>query len=548
MVSEKSPCERLTGENMKKILGIAAFIFALGTSVFAQNVQIRKMGSTNSASEILSNGKSKYVSVFAINDFHGSVEEDLSGKNPGAAKLYEVVSELKAVNPESIFVSAGDNYQGSALSNLSGGKVVSDFFNYADLAVSTIGNHEFDWGEEKFAEWEKDGNFNFIACNLVYKKDGKKPEWLKDYELYNIGGHLICVIGTATVDTIYTASKNKIEDFEFLDPAKSVRKVLRKVDALYHPEAVIVLSHIGSHNNRLFKGNPVSADESTELEDLCRIKGIDAVITGHSHEYVNGLVNGVPVVQAINYGRAISQIKLKFNNDGLVSAKGSVIEVYKEKDSITENADVLSLVASYKTKYGAQLGETIAFVEEELSHEENVPNVTPLGYVIASAMKAAFKTDFAVTNGGGLRKSINAGTLTVNDMWELIPFDNTGVIATVSGATLKKIVDHGINTAGFRAGQFAGGTVYYTTQKPEGSRVTKIVLDDGRTVEDSETYTVVVNDFMAEGGDKYDVIATEAKSLENTYIPFRDAVSDVLKSWGTISKTYAQMPKVLVAQ
>ena len=531
---------------MKKILSVLTAALLLTSAVSAQT--IRQMGQTTSASELLENGKSKYVSIFAVNDLHGTVEEDLAGKNPGIAKLYEVLQELEMANPESMFVSAGDNYQGSALSNLSQGKIVSDFFKAANLACSTIGNHEFDWGEERFAEWEKDGNFNFLACNLIDKRTGKLPEWCKEYELYNIGGHLICVIGTATMDTVYTAAKNKVENFDFLDPATCVRKVLRRVDAVYHPEAVVVLSHIGSHDNRLMPNSPVSADHSTELEDLCSIKGVDAVITGHSHEYVNGTVNGVPVVQAINYGRAISQIKLKFNENGLVSASGNVIEVYKNKDVITEVPEMLSLVGSYKQQYGNELGEKVAFVEAELSHEETVPNVTPLGYVIATAMKAAYKADVAITNGGGLRKSIKAGTLTVNDMWELIPFDNTGYLITVKGSDLKKIIDHGINSVGFRAGQFAGCKVYYTTSAPEGSRVKKIVLDDGRVVKDDEVYTVVINDFMAEGGDHYDMIAECAITSENTYIPFRDAVIEQLKKWKTIGKSWSEIPDVLIAE
>ena len=536
---------------MKKIISLVLLTLITVPLCLAKDAAIRKMGRTTSASELLDNGKSKYVSVFAINDFHGSVEEDLTGTNLGIAKLTEVLGELRDANPESMFVSAGDNYQGSALSNLSRGKIVSEFFKYNGLACSTIGNHEFDWGQDTFATWEKDGDFNFIACNLREKSTGKLPSWCREYELYNIGGHLICIIGCATIDTVYTAGKSVTEPYEFLDPAKCVRKVLRKVEAIYHPEAVIVLSHVGSHINRL-TGTPVSSandkDDKYELEDLCRIKGVDAVITGHSHEYVNSVLNGVPVVQAKNYGKAISQIKIKFNEEGIVSVKGNVIDLAKSKSEITENHDMISLIAKYKGEYGAELGEKVCLVEKELSHEETVPNVTPLGYTVASAMKSAFGTDFAVTNGGGLRKSIKAGTLTVNDMWELIPFDNTGVILTVKGADLKKIVDHGINTVGFRAGQFAGGTVYYNSSMPEGYRVTKIVLDDGRTVEDDAIYTCVVNDFMAEGGDKYDVIGETALSITNTYIPFRDAVIEELQKKEILGSEWAEIPEVLIAE
>lgn len=535
---------------MKKIIGVLAGI-VMTAALFAASSPIRKMGKTTSVSETLDNGKSKYVSIFAINDFHGTVEEDLTGKNLGMAKLAQVISELQAANPESIFVSAGDNYQGSSLSNLSQGKIVSDFFKYMNLAASTIGNHEFDWGSERFAEWERDGGFSFLACNLIEKQSGKLPSWCKEYELFNVGGHTICVIGVATIDTIFTTKKDLIEGYDFLDPAKTVRKVLRKVQATYHPEAVVVLSHIGSHINRL-SGTPVSAandpKDKFELEDLCKIKGIDAVITGHSHELVNAKLNGKPVVQAMNYGRAVSQIRIKFNEKGVSKVEGRVIQAHKDRAEITENKDMLALLGKYKSEYGNQLGEKIAFVESELSHEETVPNVTPLGFVVTTAMKAAFNADFAVTNGGGLRKSIKAGTLTVNDMWELIPFDNTGVLVTVKGKDLKRIVDHGINSVGFRAGQFAGGKVYYSTKMPEGSRVTKIVLDDGREVQDDESYKVVVNDFMAMGGDKYDCIPESALEINNTYIPFRDAVIEQLKSWGTIKKEWSGIPNVLIAE
>lgn len=531
---------------MKKQISCIS-IFLVCCALFAAPA-IREMGKITSASEVLSNGKSKYVTIFAINDFHGSVEEDLAGKNPGAAKLGEIIFELKAQHPESIFVSAGDNYQGSALSNLSKGKVVSDFFKAVELATSTVGNHEFDWGEDMFEQWKKDGGFDFIAANIIYKPTGKIPSWCKEYELYRIGGHLIAVIGTATQDTVFTASKKMIENFEFTDPAKAVRKTLRKLQAMYPIEAVVVLSHIGTHANRLAPGNVVSANDDDELENLCKVKGVDAVISGHSHEYVKGKTHGVPVVQAINYGRAVSCVQFKFDENGLRDVAADVIEIYKYKDEITSDNEILQIVASYKSEYGAELGERVAFLEDELSHEETVPNVTPVGYLIATAMKNAYKADMAITNGGGLRKTLRAGALTVNDMWELIPFDNTGVTVKVKGRDLKKIIDHGINSVGFRAGQFAGGAVHYTTRAAPGSRVKRIVLDDGREVADEGEYTIVVNDFMFDGGDLYEMIAPAAIEYENTYIPFREAVIEQLREMGTVSKGWAEIPNVLIVE
>lgn len=106
----------------------------------------------------------KVIDIISFNDFHGAL--DSGGKTPGMAKFVGAVKEYKKANPNTIVVSGGDNYQGTAMSNLTYGKPVSEMFKEIGLVASAIGNHEYDWGTKYMDTWQKDGGFEFLACNI----------------------------------------------------------------------------------------------------------------------------------------------------------------------------------------------------------------------------------------------------------------------------------------------------------------------------------------------------------------------------------------------
>jgi len=111
----------------------------------------------------------KEIVVLSINDFHGSLAP--SGKNVGAAKLVDAMKTEKAKNPEgTIIVAAGDNYQGSAMSNLLYGEPVSAMFKEMGLELSAVGNHEFDWGIDRTTKWVEDAGFIFLSVLMFMIK------------------------------------------------------------------------------------------------------------------------------------------------------------------------------------------------------------------------------------------------------------------------------------------------------------------------------------------------------------------------------------------
>jgi 2',3'-cyclic-nucleotide 2'-phosphodiesterase/3'-nucleotidase len=500
--------------------------------------------------ELLPNGKAKTVDIYSFNDFHGTVSEDLTpppleGKNPGIAKFAQAIRTIKAINPNSVFVSGGDNYQGSALSVMTKGKIISEAFKEIGVSASAIGNHEFDWGDGNFAQWTTDGGFPFLAANLVEKATGKTPAWAKPYTILTVGGHRIALIGLVTAETLTTVKKENVARYDFLDAAATAKKYVLLIQRLEAPEAIIAISHIPAVADKIDPARAIGQTEPNELEKLCLVRGLDAIVTGHSHTSVNGKANGVPVVQAYYNGRSLAKLSFTFKADNSFSLSTSLVELYKNKASITENAAVKDIYTKYMDQYADVLLEKICEVPAEITHEEGV-NVTPMGFWVCEAMRARFGTQVAVMNGGGLRKGFAAGTATVQDFWDLMPFDNTAITFKVSGAVLKKIIDHGIDSPGMGNGQFSGLVVRYDSGRAYENKVISMTLADGSPVKDEGSYTVVTNDFMfLTGGDGYTMMpSTDKGAYTETFIPIRDILIERAKADG---KMIAVTPAVLVA-
>jgi 2',3'-cyclic-nucleotide 2'-phosphodiesterase (5'-nucleotidase family) len=160
-----------------------------------------------------------------------------------------------------------------------------------------------------------------------------------------------------------------------------------------------------------------------------------------------------------------------------------------------------------------------------------------MGYWVCEAMRSRFDAQVAVMNGGGLRKGFPAGQATVQDFWDLMPFDNTAIVFKVSGKVLRKIIDHGIDSAAFGNGQFSGLVVRYDPGRAFENKILSMTLADGSPVGDGGEYSVVTNDFMfLNGGDGYTMMPSADKaSYVETFVPIRDVLIDRAKRDGRMS-------------
>lgn len=476
---------------------------------------------------------SETIEIFTFNDFHGALSEDVrEGRSAGMAKMITAARQLREEHPNILFLSGGDNYQGSVTSNLLYGAPVSQMMKEMGVLASSVGNHEFDWGHEWIAKWAEEGDLTFLASNIYDDATGEPVEWAKPYMITEVAGVKIGLIGLAHEDTATLTKAEYVKGFSFKDAVESAQiwvDFLRAGKAEEGtPDVIIALTHIDSAQNRDTKaitGGVVRLAEEVE--------GLDAIISGHSHQEVAGYVNGVAIVQAHSAGRMLGRLTLKLENGKVTEVVPSMDYLGVRKIDITADEDAVALFEAAEAETLPIKSVVIGEAEGTFAHGREIPNVSPLGRWVTEVMRKRTGVQVAIQNGGGLRTVIEEGTITMGDLYAVMPFDNQLVTMELPGADLWKAIDHGILNPDIGDGQFSGLVVVYDESKEFHHRVVSITLEDGTPLDLEAYYTVVVNDFMATGGDKYNF--SNARNVVDTFIPVRDVLVDYIKEVGTIT-------------
>lgn len=475
----------------------------------------------------------KVIDILSINDFHGSLKQN--GKNAGIANLVGEIKKAKEANPNTVFVSAGDLYQGSAESNLLNGKPVVEGLKEAGLVVSAIGNHEYDWGSDKIAGWAKDGGFDWIAANLYDKTTNKIVDYAKPYKIVEVDGVKIGFIGLMTQELPTLAKAEYVANLDIKDPVEILPSVIEEVKA-QGAQVVIALAHIGGYQDSK------TGEITGEITELAKVSGLDAIIAGHSHAEVVGSLNNIPIVEAYYNGRDIGKIKIvidnKTNKAALVTS--SLDKLYNRTETLKEDATVKAMFEKYTADLNPILSEKIGVVKVDMIKDNTTPNL--LGEWAADLMRKIAGTQIGIQNGGGLRVSIEKGDLTIGKMYEFMPFDNVLVTVDLTGAQLKEAIENGLGNEKISFGQVAGVYVKYDLSKPFGQRVIEMALENGEKIDPNDPnklYSVVTNDFMITGGDGYTVFAN-GKNIKYLGIPIRDGMVDYIKKTGVVEPEYKE--------
>lgn len=531
----------------KKIaIGVVAILLVVLLVFFINNSKTNKeasdLGENKDVNKPVEGNKNdKEIVIISINDFHGNLAEDAreGGKNLGMSKLVAAVNNYKKSNANTVVVSAGDNYQGSAMSNLTYGAPVSEMFKQLDLFVSAVGNHEFDWGINRTEQWAKDGDFTFLAANIVDKTTQEPVKWAKPYEVKEINGVKIGFVGLTTIETAYKTVKERIKNYEFLpvkETAEKWAKYLRSGDA---PEGkvdvVIALCHVGSGQD--YETKEISGEVIDQ--ELYKAEGIDAILSGHSHQRVAGIVDGMPIVQGYKYGRAIAKLTLKLDdNKKVVEIVPEIDNLYKNKSQLIADPTATTIYDKYKEELSPIMDEKLGKTEIELTHDRSAEGTSVLGYVVCDVIRKNVDAQIGIMNSGGIRCPIAKGDVTMGNLYEVLPFDNTVVKLELTGEQLKKIINNGIDNESIGWVEVAGLKVNYDINREFGDRVIDMYLEDGTKIESDKIYTVAANDFIVGGGDNYDF--SQAKSKDDTFVPVRDVIVNYLKEGNVINFEFVQ--------
>ena len=466
----------------------------------------------------------RFLRIIATNDFHGALEPrpDANGvRRGGAAYVAAAIDRARhecAPRCETLLLDAGDMFQGTPASNLAYGRPVVEYYNRMGYAAAALGNHEFDWGTDSLRARMRQAKYGIFGANVRYT-DGRDVKWVRNDTIVTRGAARVGIIGVSTVSTPTSTRAGNVVGLRFDDPAPivdSIGTALRKRGANF----VVVIAHAGASCSR-----DGAADCGGEIIDLARklTTKVDAIVSGHTHTLVNTEVKGIPIVQARSSGRAIDVLDLPIGRSAGLPVRHEVREL--AADTIQPVPAIDSIVRKAVGRVAPLVSRHVATIPTTLPRQGNQ---YPLGNLIADAQRWAGKGDVAIMNNGGIRTELRAGDATYGSLFEIQPFGNTLYSLTMTGSQLRGLVEAMLARSSVDD-HVSGLTIKYDPSRPKGSRIVSVTMVDNSPLSDTKTYDVVVNDFLATGGEGYNAggRATASKPLN---IVDLDALIDYLKT------------------
>lgn len=413
-------------------------------------------------------------SILHTNDFHGQLEA--AGSNPGSARVAQVVNDIRTSAGASnvLLVDAGDQMQGSLLSNLQKGGPVIATYNSMGYNVATFGNHEFDWGLTTLSARTTQAAYPYVTANIVKNDTGNcatagwtKPDFAAaPYQVLTAGiapnTVKVAFIGVTTPETPSIVIQSATAGLCFKDPADSI---LHYYDAMKsQADVIVVLSHLGYYDGGYGYGIPVYGDQTLASMLNSAGKPANLIVGGHSHTNLTAatVVGTTTVVQAYYNGRTVGRADVTVGTDSSVGVAWSRTTGFTAgaKDPVID-----ALVTSYASDpaYLALINQPIGYSAVDLARDYNGDNM--MGTFIDDAIynylnsdaEPANDIDMFFNNPGGLRTDlcysggiwVSTGCtsglhapalLTYSNMYQILPFGNATVVGRMSGAQILELL------------------------------------------------------------------------------------------------------------
>ncbi|WP_430885083.1 5'-nucleotidase C-terminal domain-containing protein [Fusibacter sp. JL216-2] len=434
------------------------------------------------------------ITIVHTNDTHSRIDE---GKYDGMgfAKIATKVEELRAQNPNLLLLDAGDTFHGQTIATLVEGESIVTIMNAMQYDAMTAGNHDFNYGQERLLELAEMANFPVMGGNV--KKDGEPL--LDEYIIKEIDGVKVGIFGLSTPETTYKTHPLNVIGLTFEDPAIQAQKMVDMLEG--QVDVIVALGHLGVDESSTYTSEAV----------INSVDGIDVFIDGHSHTALEGgkMVGDTLLVQTGEYDKNLGIVNLMVK-DGMVTAEASLFSKEAAAD-VTPNAAIVSVIDEVKAENEVITNVKVASTSVTLDGERGQVRAgeTNLGNMIADAMIDVTGADVAITNGGGIRASINPGDITKGDVITVLPFGNYVMTKEIKGSDILAAIEHGIDSYPETKGAFphiSGMRVEFDPNQPAGSRIVKVMVG-GEMLDPNAMYTLATNDFMAYGGDDYGMFA-----------------------------------------
>ena len=493
---------------------------------------------------LLNYNQSFSLRILHTNDHHAHLEPVMVEGQPlgGISKRKTLIDQLRqASQTPTLLLDAGDVFQGTLYFNRYLGQADLPFYNDLNYTAVAVGNHEFDQGSQVLANFIKSANFPMLSANLKIVGNSPLQGQIQPWMIKEIDGKKIGILGLTTTETKMMSSPG--EDIEFNDEviaAKTAVEALEKQGI----NKIIALTHIGlSHDLNLAQ----------------KVDGIDIIIGGHSHTPLGTMLDATlpyPIVEKTpkgdtiliatdwEWGKYLGDLEVEFDRKGHLTQWNGFPHAID--DNIKSSPEFEQKLQAFKQPLEKLRQTVIGQTEVKLEGDRAKIRTqeTNLGNLIADAILNQLKgdgADVALVNGGGIRASIPPGNITLGQVLEVLPFNNTITRLDLTGEQLKQALEHGVSGVEVGDGCFshvAGIRFYWNPKKPVGSRITAVKIIDAngeeKPLNSQAIYRVVTNNFMMKGGDGYQVL-TQGKNQVDTGFLISDVVTEYIRNQSPIN-------------
>ena len=498
------------------------------------------------------------VQILAFNDFHGQLEAPAGGGgqiqtgvlpdggpdrvNAGGVTYFaKHIADLRATNPHTVVVSAGDLIGATPLlSALFHDEPTIEAMNRIGVDLVAVGNHEFDEGSSELLRMQNGGchpvdgcqdgdgfegaRFKYLAANVATAED---RTLFPRYDIRAFEGVKVAFIGMTLEGTPQIVTPTFVSGLTFKDEVETVNALVPELKQ-QGVEAIVIVVHEGGVPapgalvNECKGAGTADGLISGAIVDIA--KGlddeVDLIVSGHTHSAYNCVIDGKLVTSAASVGRLVTDIDLTLDRatGDVVDARANNVIVTR---TVAEDVSIQALVTKYKERSAPLANRVIGYVVETLktpgSQRDPVGQST-LGFVIADAQLEATKpahlggARIAFMNPGGVRADIVEGEVTYGEAFTTQPFGNSLVTMTLTGAQIEALLERqwqqsGSNVITRILQPSAGFTYTYDATQPIGNRIDPGQMRlNGEYLDPAGEYRVTVNSFLASGGDGFAVL------------------------------------------
>ena len=497
------------------------------------------------------------VQLVTLNDFHGNLEPSKyvwdSVRNSdtrtvmagGIDTLGAALQAWRKRDPELLLVGAGDLIGASpAISSMWADEPTMAAMDLLGLRASTVGNHEFDAGRVELLRQQKGGckspradkackfdpdyagaRFSYLAANVIDMAT-RKPI-LPAYKIETAHGVKVAFIGTVLRETAETSLASGIAGLEFIDEADAINRQLPELRR-QGVGVFVVLLHQGGTTVEKFDQQDCSQLTGTVVDVVKRLDpAIRVVVSGHSHKGYLCRVDGRLVTQSDSAGHVMARIKLRVDTGTNTLRDVSATQEVMAPGTWPAAPALDGYLKKARERSAAQLARPVATLAlSSVGRGLDDNGESPLGDLVADSVLAAgrpFGAQIAFMNDGGIRADLETGAdkrVTIGQAQAVLPFGNKLVAMNLKGWQLYELLEQqwiGGRDSWRGLLQVSDGFTYqWDSKRGEGSKVVAdSVMLNGVPLHRESSYRVMVNNFLAEGGDAFPMFVNGVNRAES---------------------------------